>query len=283
MPRAKRFSIMVLACVGAGVGAAWGQPASGQPGSPLGGPSVTERSAGPTLVERDFSGQLKRPDVPPEEAAFYLVKPDAEAKRKADEILAQRAEILDKIVIANLDGIVKFANARQAGDRRGQILQLSQLMGKLGPLNARGTLGSELRGTLGADKVKQYDAIIAEYRKAAADEATKEARARGERLTPQQIETRENLQSLGQEIKRSYERQIAAKATEFDRIIGQLGLEPEQETNIRNLVADFAQQTKGKATPEQKRDIFFRIMSRLNPDQQKKLVSLYLGTSDPGM
>jgi hypothetical protein len=156
-------------------------------------------------------------------------------------------------------------------------------MGKLQPLNARGNLGTELRGTLDEAKAKQYDTILAEYRKAAADEANREAKARGERLTPRQIETRENLQSLGAEIKRSYERQITAKVTEFDRIIGQLGLEPEQETNIRNLVTEFGQQTKGKATPEQRRDLFFRIMARLNPDQQRKLMSLYLGHPDPGM
>jgi len=277
MRQVKWVAISVVAAAGV----AWGQPA--QKGNPLSGPAVTERAGGPTLVEKDFSGRLKRPEIPPEEAAYVLVKPGAESKAKADAILAERAEILDKIVVENLDVIVKFANARQAGDRRDQILLLSQLMGKLQPLNARGNLGTELRGTLDEAKAKQYDTILAEYRKAAADEANREAKARGERLTPRQIETRENLQSLGAEIKRSYERQITAKVTEFDRIIGQLGLEPEQETNIRNLVTEFGQQTKGKATPEQRRDLFFRIMARLNPDQQRKLMSLYLGHPDPGM
>ena len=251
--------------------------------NPLRGPAVKERATGPTLVERDFSGRLKRPDVPIEEAAFAILKPDAEVKAKADALLAQRAETLDKIVIDNLDLVLKFSNARQAGDRREQVLLLSQLVTKLQPLNARGTLASELRSTLPAEKAKQFDAILAEFRKAAADEANKDARARGERLTARQIETRENLQSLGLEIKRSYERQITARATEFDAIIAQLGLEPEQETNVRNLVSEFGQRTRGKATPEEKRDLFFRIMARLNPEQQKRLVSLYLGRPDPGM
>ena len=56
----------VVISVVAAAGVAWGQPA--QTGNPLGGPQVKERSGGPTLVEKDFSGHLKRPEIPPEEA-----------------------------------------------------------------------------------------------------------------------------------------------------------------------------------------------------------------------
>ena len=49
------------------------------------------------------------------------------------------------------------------------------------------------------------------------------------------------------------------------------------------MVTDFGQQTKGKATAEQKRGLFFKIMSQLDQEQQQRLVSLYLGRTDPKM
>ena len=58
-----------------------------------------------------------------------MALPDAPGT--AVTVLAQRAETLDKIVIDNLDLVLKFSNARQAGDRREQVLLLSQLVTKL--------------------------------------------------------------------------------------------------------------------------------------------------------
>lgn len=260
-----------------------GTAATAQQPDPLRGPAVKADPSKPTLVERDFAGKLKALDAPPEEVALGFVKIDAETKSSIDHVLAERAQILDKIVIDNLDLVVGFYNARLAGDRRTQISLLTDLVKTLQPLNARGTLASEIRSCLPAEQAQQFDALITEYRNASAEDAMAEASKRGERLSRRQVDLRENLQTLGLEIKRSYERQIAARVTEFDQIIGQLGLNPDQETRIRNMVTDFGQQTKGKATAEQKRGLFFKIMSQLDQEQQQRLVSLYLGRTDPKM
>lgn len=257
-------------------------PAIARQTEPLGGPTVKERPAKATLVERDFKGKLKRTEVPPEEAALGLLALEPEVKAKTDAVLAARGAVLDPIVVDNVELVVKLYNARLAGDRRDQISVMTEFMKKLQPLNARGRLADELRGALPKDKAAQFDAILAEYRKVATDEASAEARRNNEFVNARTLETRENLASLGLEIKRSYERQISSKAAEFDRVIAQLGLKTEQETKIRNMVTEFTQQNKGKGTPEQKRALFFRIMAQLDPDQQKRLVSLYLGREDPG-
>lgn len=260
-------------------------PASAQPasqGQPLSGPAVTEQQGRATLVERDFSGKLKRPEVPPEEAALRLLGLDESARARADAILAARAEILDKIVEENIDLVVRFANARQAGDRAAQLALLEELSGKLQPLNARGKLGDELRAALPPDKTGQYDALISEYRRVAADEDIADGQARGERVSRLQANLRENLVSLGLQIKRSYERTISAKAADFEQLLGQLNLRPEQDTKIRNMVTEFVQETKGKATPDQRRTLFFRIMGQLDPDQQKMLMNAYIGRPGPG-
>jgi hypothetical protein len=248
----------------------------------LRGPTVRDKPAQPTLVERDFSGKLKRPEVPPEEAALALLNLDPGAKAKVDAVLAARAEVFDHVVLDNLDLVVRLHNARQAGDKMATVNLLTEFMRKLAPVNARGRLAEEIHNALPAEQAAKFDAIVAEYRTAAMAEARREAERRGERVAPRVLETRENLASIGAEIRRSYERQISARAAEFERIIAQLGLRAEQETKIRNMVTDYAQQTKGKATPEQRRTLFFRIMAELDQDQQKRLMALYLGHPDPG-
>jgi hypothetical protein len=249
---------------------------------PLRGPQVRERPARRTLVERDLSGHLQRPDVPPEEAAIDLLGLDAEAKARVDQILAARAAILDQIVTDNIDLISRFANARQAGDRAEQFAALEELSKKLQPLNARGKLGDELRAALPPEKTRDYDNLVSEYRRAAVDADMAEAQARGERLTRLQANLRENLASLGLQIKRSYERTIAAKAADFEQLIGQLNLTPEQDSKIRGFVTQFVQDTKGRPTQEQRRSLFFRIMGELDRDQQKKLMAAYIGGPGPG-
>lgn len=258
------------------VGGAAGPVAARQPDA-LRGPKVNDKPAKKTLVERDFKGKLKRTELPPEEAALALLGLDAEARAKTDAVLAARNVVLDRVVVDNIDLVVRLHNARQSGDRRDQITVMSEFMKKLQPVNARGKLADEVRGTLSKEKAAEYDAILKEYRAAAIEEATAEARGRNEFVNARTLETRENLASLGLEIKRSYERQISSKGAEFERIVSQLGLRSEQETKIRNMVTDFTQESKGKATPEQKRSLFFRIMAQLDPDQQQRLVSLYMG------
>jgi hypothetical protein len=257
------------------------QPTSAQP--PLRGPEVAERSARGSLVERDFSGKLKRLEMPPEEAALGLLRLDEATKAKTDAILAARAEILDRIVTENIDLVVRFAGARQAGDRAEQLKLLEEFSKKLEPLSARGKLIDELKGVLPRDKASRLDTLVNDYRRAAADDDVAEARTRGEQLSRLQANLRENLASLGSDVKRSYERTVAAKAADFEQVLAQLSLRPEQESKIRGMVRDFVQETKGKPTPEQRRGLFMRIMALLDPDQQQTLVNAYLGRPTPGM
>lgn len=245
--------------------------------APLGGPKVQPRQAPASLVERDMSGRLRRLEVPPEEAALDLLNLDAGTRAKADEIIAARNQILDQIVVDNLDLVVKFANARQAGDRAEQIALLQELSAKLQPLNARGTLSAELRSVLPREKARQLESLVSEYRRAAAEDWMAEAQARGERMSRLQANVRENLATLGLQIRRAYERTIASKAEDFEALLAQLNLRPEQESKIRTYVADFIQATRGKPTPEQRQALFVRIMGVLDPDQQRALVRSYLG------
>src|SRR5436853_2085458 len=107
---------------------AWAQDKAPSKPDPLGGPRVNggERVGPATLVQRDFSGKIKRLEVPPEEAALERLNLDQPTREKIQSVLAARAQVLDKIVVDNIDLVVRFANARQAGDKPEQIKLLGE-------------------------------------------------------------------------------------------------------------------------------------------------------------
>jgi len=262
---------------------ALGQPAASPPErapNPLQGPRVAEPAAKSTLVERDMAGKLRRLEVPPEEAALSLMALDAVAAAKTRTIIQERTVILDRIVLNNLNLVMQFHNARLAGDKRDQLVLLTQLLVALKPLTDRGTLSEEIIGALSLDQSVTFKSLVRDYNQAAAAETEAESRAAGERLTQRQITARENLVVLGTEIKRSYERQITSRTAEFEQIMSQLELEPEQESKIRAMVLDYAQAVVGKPTLDQRRSLFFRMMAVLNADQQRTLIRLFVGRGD---
>ena len=64
---------------------------------------------------------------------------------------------------------------------------------------------------------------------------------------------------------------------ELEAVIGKLGLTPEQDGKVRNMVQTFFQETKGRATPAQKRDLIFRVMAILEPAQKRELLRHIIG------
>src|SRR5689334_3113710 len=118
----RAFAILALALAA---------PALAQEPDPLRGPALKDQPAKATLIERDFAGKLKRPDIPVEEAALPLLNLDAESRARVDAALAARAQVLDQIVVDNLELVVRLHNARQSGDRLDQLNTLAEFMKKL--------------------------------------------------------------------------------------------------------------------------------------------------------
>jgi hypothetical protein len=250
---------------------AWAQPSPGAE-NPLAGPRVTAKKVKPTLVARDFEGKVRRLEVPAEEAALELLELTEEERAACQRVLDARSAILDRIVGSNLELLVQIGNATQAGDRPALVRLAGNVHERLEPLRRRGTLQKELAGVLPEAKGVRLQDLAGEYRTALRDEIVREAKSKGERLRPAQGLARVGLLELGQEIRRSYYRQIAAGTAELESVIGKLGLTPEQEGKVRGMVLTFFQETMGKASPAQKRDLFLRVMATLEPGQKRELL-----------
>ena len=243
----------------------------------LKGPTVATPAVRATLVEEDFNGKLKRLEVPAEEAALKLLSLDDATRAKTDKIFAERAAILDKGVIENLELIAQIQSAGQSGDKAEALKLFGEFAKKLDGLKARGRLVDEVRDALPEGKQSQFMALVKEYHEAGIKDNMAQAAARQEQLTRREAAGREVLQAVGREIKRSYDRQIGARNADYEQLLASLDLKPEQERKIRNMVTDWVQATKANPSAEQKKDLFWKIHAELDRGQRRKLVEYHLG------
>lgn len=257
----------------------------------LRGPRVSEGSRRATLISRDFDGKIKRLDIPPEEAALELIAIPAEYRKEIDRVLAERAAILDKIVAENLLKLVEASNASKSGDKDEARRIYLELVEQAAPLRERGKLSDEIKDILPTDLAQQYERIRKEYWEAVLQEdiavsqggmdnprtgEAGSARAAQPKTLLAAALRKEVGLAIGAEIKRSYERQAAARADDLRKFVDALQLTPEQEGKIRTILTNDFQQIQrntppGKRTPMQSVALVRAIAAELDADQRVAL------------
>jgi hypothetical protein len=289
---AQRLALMAVMCV---AGLAIGfeppteqpktEPAPGSSTDVLSGPKVKETQTERSLIRRDFRGRVQRLEANPAEAAVELLSLDAATKAKVQAVLDERTAMIDRLVRDNLELLVKFQNTN---DRRGKLGLLREYREVFKELEAKGKLQDQVKAALPKDQAARYDELIAGYWDTivadAAQEAkqeSKNAKEPAKQANRGEILIREGLLAFGGEIRRSYERQIAAKTKELEEFLAKLGLSPEKEAKIRTMFSDSFQATMGKPTPQQRRDLALRVLGELNAEQRKIVIQELLGRSDP--
>lgn len=274
-------------------------------------PGRESSPGGPTLVERDFSGKLTRLDVRPEEAALGRLPLSEEEKAATQAILSDRASQIDAIVRRNVDLLLKGVTAQQSGDRDAMREVYRKMRSLFGPLGERGGLQEELASELSPEHEDQFRAMVKDYwaallreeRENAADrpgksmdepakapkdemreneedeeqeaEAPKPRRlgqrlaaGRGERADQARLMTH----AIGIEIRASYERIVGEGQARLDEAITTLGLSADQESKVRALALEYAQQSAMNPTAAQKRRFFLSILELLTPEQRRKFI-----------
>lgn len=153
----------------------------------LGGPSV-EPSAiregtsadtmSTSMVRRTFDGSVELPSIPAGIAAIEMMALDEATRAKVDAVLAERAAVMDRILIENYDLFIEAATAAQSGrgyraspeqraaDRRERGPRQRKLIEALAPLRERGELADEVRSVLGAGDQAQFDVLMDSYKQA---------------------------------------------------------------------------------------------------------------------
>lgn len=281
----QRMAMVAAMCV-AGAAIARVEPPREQPPSDvLSGPKVKETRTERSLIKRDFRGRVQRLEANPAEAAVELLSLDTATKAKVQAVLDERTAMIDRLVRDNLELLVKFQNT---SDRRGKLGLLREYREVFTELEAKGKLQDRVKAALPKDQAARYDELIAGYWDTIVADAAQEAKQESKNAKEPakepnrgEILIREGLLAFGSEIRRSYERQIAAKTKELEEFLVKLELTPEKEAKIRTLFADSFQATKGKPTPQQRRDLMLRVLRELNNDQRKTVIQELLGKPDP--
>lgn len=273
--------ILITAAMNAGVALAQPETHTTEPPQQdvLSGPKVRETAGERSLIRRDFQGRVRRLEIPPEEAAIELLRLDEPTKAKTQKILEERSAILDKAVRDNIDLLLRL----QSADRRVRLDLIREFGESLKELRTRGTLREEVRGVLPKGQATRYDELIDGYWDVVVSDAVQAAqRENSTRPAPGRAEVlaREVLTSLGNEIRRSFERQIGQRAREFEELLGKLGLSPEKDSKIRGMLADHVERTGGKPTPQQRRDLVLRIYGELDREQKRIAARELLGLAD---
>lgn len=271
----------------------------------------SDRPAGaPTLIERTFEGKLKRYDTRIEEAAAERLDLSPAERESVNAILAARAATMDGIVRENVELLLKGVSARESGDRKLIRENLIAMREKFGDLADRGGLLDELADALPTEKADELRAVVQEYWRALIEEETaKQRRDRvkfmedvpadgepgehdtkdepapdmdsmpsqrtgGTRAGNRQVLTRLALEEFGREIKRSYDRIAQDGQKRLDEVIAQLALTPEQESRVRQIVLQHAQEAKLNPNSKQKTKLFFDVLRELTPEQRRKFMEI---------
>jgi autonomous glycyl radical cofactor GrcA len=251
---------------------AWAQNApQPDPPAPLAGPKVDEKTAGPTLVQYGMTNRLRRLDRPPEEAALELLRLSDSEKAEVEHILADRAAAVDKIVAQNIPLLLQAQLAREANDQKALREHLRAIFDKFAAVRARGSLREEIAYVLSDEHARQFEDLVTEYGKALVRDEVKNAdEARGER--GRSILLREQLLTFGQEIRRSYERQVQARTARLEEFLKTIDATPEQAERLARIARDAFEASNGHPTLQQRRETIARVLRELTPDQRRAVL-----------
>ncbi len=272
-------TILTLMALGLMTAAAGAQPAEAPPADEpvLGGPQVEEEAERRTLVRRGYDGALERLEAPAEVAALDLFDLDEEIWNEIDGVLTARAAVIDGVVVRNVRTLVELQAAKAAGDMAAQREYLASLVEQMAPLRRGGRLVDQLARVLPEDVRGEYRKIVRERQMARFEEIRAELRSAGLEDVDAAAFKRLVAEAIGLEIKRSYDRIVAAGTAQLEDTIAALELDPQTEGEVRRLVTEFGQETALNPTAEQRRELFAEIYRVLPPDARRRLVEMYRG------
>lgn len=236
----------------------------------LAGPKVSEvaDASGRSLVERDFNGSLVRLETTAEEAAVECLDLSEAERAAAQNIFLDRARVIDGVVADNIPLLLRLQGIRENGLTPDRAQALRELGAKLGSGFRPGSLRDRVAKVLEPPHRESFLGLVRAYNDAIIDEELKATPG----LARPKATVRVALQSLGGELRRSYDRRIAEGTQRLDRALEVIQPTPEQESKIRNLALDFAQQSLGKPTQAQRLDFFRKVSKELTPEQRRRLV-----------
>ncbi len=259
-----------------------GQPVAQPVGEPpLAGPRIERPAATSrvTLVERDFDGAVKLPEIPPEEVAMDLLDLDGaeatEAQRAAlaaaRKVLEERAKFIDDFVVNNIPLLTMFGNAENTGDKLDQVMLALEALRKFSPLMEKGPLRVRLAAVLPEVDRAKFEGLLDEFWLAVEKDRARKPKADGSRPNRLEILIGAKLESFGREGERAFARVQYSGALLYSYATKGLTLTPQQKRQLRELSETHA--AKGDdVTEEDNRKLFVRALGVLRVEQRPRFI-----------
>lgn len=241
-----------------------------QPEPALSGPAVKEAKA--DGVPLGFDGRLRRGEGRPEETIARGLGLDEQTSQRLDEVMAVRVAAIDKFVAGNLLLLTELNSASSAGDVPATLLLVARGLKILESHGWQRDLQGAVRAVLPEGKRAEYDAAMKRYWDAVAAEKGKrgsDGRPKGRWAAVLE----EKLELLGGEIASRFESMERSGELAYAYLTEGLGLSPDQEVRVRELVDELARETGGQeASQKQQERFFFKVLAELTAEQQAKLI-----------
>ncbi len=260
---------------------AWAQSANEPAADPLRGPKVGggADAAAPSLVERGFDGSMALLEERPETAALKRLTLSADEQKAVDDVLAQRAAAVQKVLTENMALFNEVQGARQSNDREATRRLMPQFREAAAEL-----LTPPLRERLGAAltpaNAGELNRLVDEYMKqlpardprqrqkpAEAGAGMGEQPAMPERARPERTPQRMELNLTIREMARSLQAMVTERRERTDAMLKAVGATPEQEARIQAILRE--KPGSGPPGPEARAERTRKIMGELTPEQRR--------------
>lgn len=264
-------------------------------GGVLAGPAVTAPAAPRvTIVERGFDGALLPLDDEPEVVAAFRVVTDPARRERLDAAAAARTAAFEAILFEHYDAITGLGDSLKAlkgGSPEGRaraVARLREVNAALAPFRARGTFADDCGGELTPDEVVDVRRLASEWRAARAAElaATGPAgvsTAGDPAPAAERIEARIRMEETGAMVRRTIQRRAASRTAQFEHLVKELDLTPEQAERVRGLFMEFAVQEiqgkreRGSYSRREQQQVFGELARILDERQRLRLGELLTG------
>jgi len=245
--------------------------AGAQEEAPLRGPTVRQDEE-KSLVGTSMTGRLQRVEGRPEAAAVKLLDLDEETRRRAEQVVADRAMAVTMLLVDEIDTVREITDhvtAGRGGEARALIQEMRLVLDEGG---ARDPLVEPLRDVLSEGEAAELERLLDEYWTALVDSEVGDAPPRERAAT----ERRLAFQIFQGEVREAYEVSLRRYREALDAIYESVEPTEEQRSAIRDIVIEHIKRTRLSATPSQRRETMVRIYRMLDEDRQERFVGYLL-------
>ena len=242
----------------------------------LGGPTIAVEPRH-SLVEYVYGGGLRELDLPAGEAALELLNLDESVADKVAHVLAQRAQLTEKLIIDNFDFLSQGETINASDNKLAQGIFILRALVVFEPLVARGRVENEIRSVLPPDKAREYARLLGEYWDAY---ARAELAKNGQRITRRRIKQiirKARFGQFEQEVELAVQRTIDTARFQVGYLLRDMDLTEAQKKTIHTLVVNYVTKNMGQPSEDDGEKLYASIIAFLNEHQREVLAERIKG------